>query len=257
MPDSWAGYKRKGKSDGNRREGQRRAHDVNGELDECVMVRHKGKAHGEQQWSLPQQKRCTIRLLSGSRAQCAASKAWRLTSGWLTCRCRYPTRRKGGNVCSLSYCALVKESRKKVLARLWMVVYSFFLRHAGLAQLVARHLAKVEVAGSNPVARSMNCRRSTFGSTAFLIAHGRVRASCQGRAIAASPGLLPSQCFPLCGSPHLPAAQCWEVARSPHWYPSQCSGTLRDGERWALRQAWTLRKGRMWARRRVRTLRCG
>ena len=26
---------------------------------------------------------------------------------------------------------------------------------AGLAQLVARHLAKVEVAGSNPVARSM------------------------------------------------------------------------------------------------------
>ena len=28
-------------------------------------------------------------------------------------------------------------------------------RVAGLAQLVARHLAKVEVAGSNPVARSM------------------------------------------------------------------------------------------------------
>ena len=27
---------------------------------------------------------------------------------------------------------------------------------AGLAQLVARHLAKVEVAGSNPVARSMH-----------------------------------------------------------------------------------------------------
>ena len=111
--------------------------------------------------------------MSGSRAQCAASKAWRLTSGWLTCRCRYPTRRKGGNVCSLSYCALVKESRKKVLARLWMVVYSFFLRHAGLAQLVARHLAKVEVAGSNPVARSMNCRRSTFGSTAFFVTYGR------------------------------------------------------------------------------------
>ena len=30
------------------------------------------------------------------------------------------------------------------------------LRVAGLAQLVARHLAKVEVAGSNPVARSMH-----------------------------------------------------------------------------------------------------
>ena len=55
MPDSWAGYKRKGKSDGNRREGQRRAHDVDGELDECVVVRHKGKTRGEQQWGSPQQ----------------------------------------------------------------------------------------------------------------------------------------------------------------------------------------------------------
>ena len=44
---------------------------------------------------------------------------------------------------------------------------------AGLAQLVARHLAKVEVAGSNPVARSMSCRRSTFGSTAFFVTYGR------------------------------------------------------------------------------------
>ena len=31
----------------------------------------------------------------------------------------------------------------------------YYLLHAGLAQLVARNLAKVEVAGSNPVARSM------------------------------------------------------------------------------------------------------
>ena len=62
-----------------------------------------------------------------------------------------------------------QRKSKKVLARLWVVVYSFFLRHAGLAQLVARHLAKVEVAGSNPVARSMNCRRSTFGLAAFLL----------------------------------------------------------------------------------------
>ena len=62
-----------------------------------------------------------------------------------------------------------QRKSKKVLARLWVVVYSFFLRHAGLAQLVARHLAKVEVAGSNPVARSMYCRRSTLWSTAFLL----------------------------------------------------------------------------------------
>ena len=62
---------------------------------------------------------------------------------------------------------------EKVLARLWVVVYSFFLRHAGLAQLVARHLAKVEVAGSNPVARSMNCRRSTLWSAAFFVTYGR------------------------------------------------------------------------------------
>ena len=48
-------------------------------------------------------------------------------------------------------------------------MYSYFSRHAGLAQLVARHLAKVEVAGSNPVARSMNCRRSTNRSAAFLL----------------------------------------------------------------------------------------
>ena len=48
-----------------------------------------------------------------------------------------------------------QRKSKKVLARLWVLVYSYFSRHAGLAQLVARHLAKVEVAGSNPVARSM------------------------------------------------------------------------------------------------------
>ena len=61
-----------------------------------------------------------------------------------------------------------QRKSKKILARPWVLVYSFFLRHAGLAQLVARHLAKVEVAGSNPVARSMNCRRSTLWSTVFL-----------------------------------------------------------------------------------------
>ena len=62
-----------------------------------------------------------------------------------------------------------QRKSKKILARPWVLVYSYFSRHAGLAQLVARHLAKVEVAGSNPVARSMNCRRSTLWSTAFLI----------------------------------------------------------------------------------------
>ncbi len=36
-------------------------------------------------------------------------------------------------------------------------------RFAGLAQLVARNLAKVEVAGSNPVARSMNFRPVSIG----------------------------------------------------------------------------------------------
>ena len=35
-------------------------------------------------------------------------------------------------------------------------------RFAGLAQLVARNLAKVEVAGSNPVARSMIFRPDSF-----------------------------------------------------------------------------------------------
>ena len=48
-----------------------------------------------------------------------------------------------------------QRKSKKVLARPWALVYSYYSRHAGLAQLVARHLAKVEVAGSNPVARSM------------------------------------------------------------------------------------------------------
>ena len=38
-----------------------------------------------------------------------------------------------------------------------------FLAFAGLAQLVARNLAKVEVAGSNPVARSMIFRPDLFG----------------------------------------------------------------------------------------------
>lgn len=47
-----------------------------------------------------------------------------------------------------------QRKSKKVLARLWVLVYSYFSRHAGLAQLVARHLAKVEVAGSSPVCRS-------------------------------------------------------------------------------------------------------
>ena len=100
-----------------------------------------------------------------------------------------------------------QRKSKKVLARPWALVYSYFSRHAGLAQLVARHLAKVEVAGSNPVARSMNCRRSTNRSAVFLL---RVRpcASCQGSAIAASLGL--------------PSSQCREVAWSPYRYPPQC-----------------------------------
>ena len=66
-----------------------------------------------------------------------------------------------------------QRKSKKILARPWVLVYSYFSRHAGLAQLVARHLAKVEVAGSNPVARSMNCRRSTLWSTAFFVTYGR------------------------------------------------------------------------------------
>ena len=41
-----------------------------------------------------------------------------------------------------------------MLALSQQFTYSISL-HAGLAQLVARNLAKVEVAGSNPVARSM------------------------------------------------------------------------------------------------------
>ena len=68
-----------------------------------------------------------------------------------------------------------QRKSKKVLARLWVLVYSYFSRHAGLAQLVARHLAKVEVAGSNPVARSMNCRRSTNRSAAFFVAREALR----------------------------------------------------------------------------------
>ena len=39
--------------------------------------------------------------------------------------------------------------------------------HAGLAQLVARNLAKVEVAGSNPVARSMHSQAGL--ESAFFI----------------------------------------------------------------------------------------
>ena len=40
--------------------------------------------------------------------------------------------------------------------------------NAGLAQLVARHLAKVEVAGSNPVARSIEFERSTSVGRFFV-----------------------------------------------------------------------------------------
>ena len=101
-----------------------------------------------------------------------------------------------------------QRKSKKVLARLWVLVYSYFSRHAGLAQLVARHLAKVEVAGSNPVARSMNCRRSANRSAAFFVAREAACASCQGPVVAASLGL--------------PSSQCREVARSPHRYPPQC-----------------------------------
>ena len=48
------------------------------------------------------------------------------------------------------------------LARAWRGPYSIFAL-AGLAQLVARNLAKVEVAGSNPVARSMQLRAEHIG----------------------------------------------------------------------------------------------
>ena len=44
---------------------------------------------------------------------------------------------------------------------------------AGLAQLVARHLAKVEVAGSNPVARSMRCT-GRIHSAFFIWLHGEM-----------------------------------------------------------------------------------
>ena len=50
------------------------------------------------------------------------------------------------------FCAS-RKSPKKVLALPRGVLYIYSC-DAGLAQLVARNLAKVEVAGSNPVARS-------------------------------------------------------------------------------------------------------
>ena len=41
-----------------------------------------------------------------------------------------------------------------------MVCYVGVVHNAGVAHLVERHLAKVEVAGSSPVARSTNDNRS-------------------------------------------------------------------------------------------------
>ena len=55
------------------------------------------------------------------------------------------------------FCAS-RKSPKKVLALPRGVLYIYSC-DAGLAQLVARNLAKVEVAGSNPVARSRDFSR--------------------------------------------------------------------------------------------------
>ena len=63
---------------------------------------------------------------------------------------------------------------------------------AGLAQLVARNLAKVEVAGSNPVARSMIFRPDLFGlfytSSLARWPSGKAEA-CKAFILGSNPGL--------------------------------------------------------------------
>ena len=57
---------------------------------------------------------------------------------------------------------------------LWPSLCIISLAFAGLAQLVARHLAKVEVAGSNPVARSTNHPGRFLQSAFFIRRRGQV-----------------------------------------------------------------------------------
>ena len=64
---------------------------------------------------------------------------------------------------------------------------------AGVAQLVERYLAKVEVAGSNPVSRSLRGPDvHTSGLLAFLVPHAaladNLAARVSSRLIASSPG---------------------------------------------------------------------
>ena len=54
----------------------------------------------------------------------------------------------------------ISDFRKKVLAPAGTIAYNTYL-HADMAQLVEHHLAKVGVAGSNPVVRSMTMIRPT------------------------------------------------------------------------------------------------
>ena len=72
-----------------------------------------------------------------------------------------------------------------------------FLAFAGLAQLVARNLAKVEVAGSNPVARSMIFRPDLFGlfytSSLARWPSGKAEA-CKAFIPGSNPGLASSKC---------------------------------------------------------------
>lgn len=85
-----------------------------------------------------------------------------------------------------------------------------FLAFAGLAQLVARHLAKVEVAGSNPVARSMHCPGRL--RSAFFIAWRDGQVVRRGPAKPLSPVRI--RVSPPCKDGHLP----WRV---PFFVPTE------------------------------------
>ena len=91
-------------------------------------------------------------------------------------------------ICSFLSCALVKErmrkkNQKRGCAKNWFP-YNTFLR-ADVAQLVEHNLAKVGVAGSNPVVRSIEtskplqlAARASFisGTIALFFKRGRGRA---------------------------------------------------------------------------------
>ena len=62
----------------------------------------------------------------------------------------------------------IQVFRKKVLAPADCFAYNTYL-HADMAQLVEHHLAKVGVAGSNPVVRSMNIRAGLLTSPALFV----------------------------------------------------------------------------------------